>query len=448
MCAFQSTRFCDFASAGTLGPMQSFYLNDSPSAPAMDAWPTCQYLPCVVVGGGYAGLNTALGLAERGVASIVLESKHIAFGASGRNGGFVFAGYSLGESALLKALGPELAFAWYQRTVAAVNLIRQRIQNYGIDCDAIDAGVLWANWFNDADVLKARQTLLAAQFNTHWQALDRGELSKLLATTRYSGALFERNALQINPLKFARGLAQAARKSGAQIVEGVEVLAIEPIAGKNDARWRVRSNLGVIECRDVVLACGGYLQGQLAQSLPQLRRALLPVATYVIATEKLGDLQKSVINTQAAIYDTRFAFDYYRATADTRIIWGGRIHVLDAPPDKIAQLLKRDMVRVYPQLREVRIEHAWSGLMSYARHEMPQIGTLQPGLWYAQAFGGHGIAPTCVAGEALADAIALGEQRYQQLAPFGLSRTYGVLGLVGAQCKYWWLQGQDAWRGY
>lgn len=426
--------------------MPSFYHQHSGPAPDFDAWPSERSTHTVVIGGGFAGVNTALGLAERGIACVLLEQQQIGFGASGRNGGFVFAGFSLGERALLQQMGPELARAWYLRTQAAVDLIRARILHYQIACDCLDAGVLWVNRFTDDNVLRARQALLAQHFDTHWQHLGRAELAGLISSERYSGALFERNAMQLNPLKLVRGLAQAAAREGAKIVEHTPVLAIEKLSDAGAKRWRVRCAQGHLDAENVVLACGGYMSDELARSQNALRRAVMPIATYVIATEALGARLQNYIRTQAAIYDTRFAFDYYRASADSRLIWGGRIHTLDAPTSKVERLLRKDLAYVFPELAEVKIEHSWSGMMSYARHEMPQIGQREPGLWHAQAFGGHGLAPCCVAGETLAQAIASGEQHYQQLAQFGLVSSFGALGKLGAQCTYWWLQTRDWWQ--
>lgn len=428
--------------------INSLYHETAPGAPRVDAWQAPMNAHTVIVGGGFAGINTALGLAERGIAALVLEQHSLGFGASGRNGGFVFAGYSLGEQSLLKALGAPLAKAWYQRTQAAVNLIRNRINRYVIECESVDAGVLWANWFADPAILNARQNLLSEQFASDWRYIAKKELSNMLNTSRYSGALFERNALHLNPLRLLRGLAAAARTQGARIIEQVKVESVTPILNSADGsmRWRVTTNHGTVECVNVVLACGGYLAGKLAKNQPALSNAVLSIATYVIATEPLGARLKDVINTDAAVYDTRFAFDYYRASAEQRIVWGGRINIRDAAPAQVTKMLRADMIRVYPQLRGVKIEYAWSGLMSYATHEMPQIGQIQPGLWYAQAFGGHGLAPCCVAGETLASAIAAGNMSYLELKRFGLKRTFGVLGLAAAQSKYWWLQGLDWWR--
>jgi gamma-glutamylputrescine oxidase len=175
-------------------------------------------------------------------------------------------------------------------------------------------------------------------------------------------------------------------------------------------------------------------------------RAVLPIATYVMVTEPLGERLSAAIATPAAVYDTRFAFDYYRALPDTRLLWGGRISVHDRSPKAVTRLLRRDLARVYPQLADARIDHAWSGLMSYARHQMPQIGSDGDGLWWAQAFGGHGLAPTTAAGELLAAAIADGDPGWREFAGFGLVESWRPLGYGAAQASYWWSQLKDRLR--
>ncbi|NID05796.1 FAD-binding oxidoreductase [Luteibacter jiangsuensis] len=384
----------------------------------------------VVVGGGFAGLNTALGLAARGVRDVVvLESRWVGFGASGRNGGFVFAGYSLGEKALLEQAGPERARALYARTVDAVNLIRERIAVLGIECDAVDAGVVWANWFRDAAVLRSRQRLLAEHYGADWQWIPEDAMHEFVRSPRYHDGLYERNALHIDPLAYARGLAQAAERAGVRIHESSRVRMLE----RRGARWVLRVGDAELETPNVVLACGGYLAGLDRR----IDRAVLPIATYVMVTEPLGERLGECLRTRAAVYDTRFAFDYYRPLADTRLLWGGRISVRDRSPRAVQRLLKRDLARVFPSLADVRVEQAWSGLMSYARHEMPQVGTHGNGLWYAQAFGGHGLAPTCAAGEALAEAIASGEPVLDTYAGFGLDPVHRPFGYLAAQGTYW-----------
>jgi gamma-glutamylputrescine oxidase len=413
------------------------------SALATPAYPPLQgahEADACIVGGGFAGLNTALGLAERGQGGKVclLEANSVGYGASGRNGGFVFAGFSRGPAELLHDLGPVRAKALYGGTVAAIELIRSRIARYGIDCRHTDAGVYWANWFRNPGVLRRYQELMHEQFGRKMRFVPAPEFRELVRSDRYGDALHEGNAMHFQPLDYAHGIARAAAAQGARLFETTPAIALD----RNGAGWRVRTPSGYVDARNVVLACGGYLAG--------LRRdvdaSVLPIATYVMVTEPLGARMQDALRTQAAIYDTRFAFDYYRPLPDTRLLWGGRISVRDRSPAAVRRLLYRDLLKVFPQLRGVRIESAWSGLMSYARHEMPQIGRIDDGLWLGQAFGGHGVAPTTLAGEVLAAAIAEDDPRWREFESYGLVSALKPAGYLGAQLTYWWLQARDAWR--
>ncbi len=393
----------------------------------------------VIIGGGLAGLNTALSLAEAGAQGVVLlEAESLGFGASGRNGGFVFAGYSLGEQALLKKVGAKHARRLYQRSVDAVDRIRQRISQYGIDCELVDEGVILANCFRDPQVLKARQQLLSEHFDVDWQWLPQAQLRELLETDRYFDGLFEPNALHLNPLKYLLGLAASSASQGVLIHEHSRVAAIE----RDGRGWLVTSTDGTVRSKNIVLACGGYLSGL----EHKVDRAVMPIATYAMVTEPLGERVRQCIRTRAAIYDTRFAFDYYRVLADSRLLWGGRISIRDRSPEDVQRLLRRDLANVYPQLGDVRITQAWSGLMSYARHQMPQIGTRGDGLYWAQAFGGHGLAPTTVAGDILARTLGGETQILEDFAPFGLVESYRPAGLLAAQMHYTYLQTVDRAR--
>ena len=389
-----------------------------------------------IIGGGYAGLNTALGLAERGVREVVLvEREHIGFGASGRNGGFVFAGYSLGEQALLDQQGAARARALFELTTDAVQCIRRRAADYAIACDVVDEGVIWANWFRDPRVLRERQQLLATHYGASWQWLAQEQLRDMVCSSRYHDGLYERDALHLHPLNYALGLARAAAGQGVAIHENSGVTQLV----REGTRWRVRTACGEILADAVVLACGGYLAGL----QPAIDSAILPIATYAMVTEPLGARLDPFLRTRAAVYDTRFAFDYYRALPDTRLLWGGRISIRNRSPDAVKKCLTRDLLRVFPALRGVQIDYAWSGLMSYARHQMPQIGGGDDGLWWAQAFGGHGLAPTCAAGELIAAAIAQGDDRWRKFGDYGLRNTYRPFGYLAAQANYWWQQGKD-----
>ncbi|MEO9077677.1 MAG: FAD-binding oxidoreductase [Rhodanobacter sp.] len=417
-------------------PSVSYYRTTATPYPARAPLQGLGHARVAVIGGGFAGLNTALGLAERGVGDVVLlESEQIGFGASGRNGGFVFAGYSLGEQSLLDQLGQQRAAALFGLTTSAVGRIRQRITDYAIHCDMVDEGVIWANWFRDPAVLRQRQQLLAEHYGAHWQWLNEQELREYIRSERYHDGLFERDALHLHPLNYAIGLAEAAAAQGVRLHEHSAVRSLT----REGLGWRIRTGEGELLADQVVLACGGYLAG-LHKAID---RAVLPIATYVMVTEPLGSRLQECLSTRAAIYDSRFAFDYYRALTDTRLLWGGRISIRNRSPQAVQRLLTNDMLRVFPQLRGVKIDHAWSGLMSYARHQMPQIGGSDDGLWWAQAFGGHGLATTCAAGELLAAAIAEGDDGWKQLAGYGLINAHRPAGYLAAQTIYWWQQSQD-----
>lgn len=392
-----------------------------------------------IVGGGFAGLGVAASLQERGRGSIALvEAETIGHGASGRNGGFVFGGFSLGPEALLRDLGAEAARELYAGTRAAVQRIRERIERHRIDCQRVEGGALWLDWFDSRRsraAMAAQAELLQTQFGVRWEPVDRQQLRDWLQTERYGGALLERDAFHFQPLAYARGLAAALVAGGARLFERSAVQRIE----RDGGGWRLHGGCGgQLRADQLVVAGGGYLQ----RVLPPLERARLPIATYVMTTEPLTPAQQP-IRCDAALYDNRFAFDYYRRLSDGRILWGGRISILEREPAQIAALLKQDLLKVYPQLADVGISHAWGGLMSYARHQMPQIGQLAPGLWYAQAFGGHGVAPTTLAGDWLAAAIC-GEPLPAALGRYGLSAVFGQAGLLAAQASYSWAELRDA----
>jgi len=284
-------------------------------------------------------------------------------------------------------------------------------------------------------VLRHRQQLLAEHYDSSWQWLPQQQLRESVHSERYHDGLYERDALHLHPLNYAIGLAAAATGQGVRIHESSGVMSLV----REGAQWCLRTAQGVVMADQVVLACGGYLAGL----QPAIDRAILPIATYVMVTEPLGARMGECLHTRAAVYDTRFAFDYYRALPDTRLLWGGRISIRNRSPQAVKRLLMQDLLRVFPQLKGVQIDYAWSGLMSYARHQMPQIGGNDNGLWWAQAFGGHGLAPTCAAGELLASAIAEGDDRWTQFADYGLRSTYRPFGYLGAQASYWWQQGRD-----
>lgn len=383
-----------------------------------------------IIGGGYAGLSTALGLVERGHDSVaVIDAKGIGFGCSGRNGGFAFGGYSLHEHGLIKAVGQDRARELYAFTIEGIELIRQRIKAYAIDCDAIWDGVLLCNWFKDVDILKRHKSFMSDNFGVELDYIEPDALKDTVKSERYNGALVEKNAFHFHPLKYAIAIAKEAERQGARLFANTPATHVET----EGASKVVHTASGKVTAKQIVICCGGYLDGL----YKPLARASLPIATYVMVTEPLGARRDEAFACGHAIYDTRFAFDYYRPLVDGRIMWGGRVSVNPVEPENLADILYRDLLKVYPQLEGVKVDYAWQGLMSWSAHKMPQIGEERPGVWFGQAYGGHGVAATNITGDMIAAAIADGDDRYRKLSDrFELTSTFGALGKIAAEATY------------
>lgn len=419
---------------------ESYYRATAPGEHYSALSGRCEARVCII-GAGFAGLATAMSLMEHGERDVVLlEAEQVGHGASGRNGGFVFGGYSLDEQALLATVGAEQGRRLYQLTLGAVEQIRRRIERYGIDCDATHGGIYLANWFDDPRVLDERQRFMQVHLGVEWQRISRAEFAERARSERYFGALYEENAFHFHPLKYAQGLARALHAGGVRVHEGSRATSI--VAQRRGQGWCVATPGGEVLCDHVVVCCGGYIE----RLYPALAGAILPIATYVMVTEPLNGRMPDALATDAAIYDTRFAFDYYRPLQDSRLLWGGRISIRSRSPEDVARLLYEDMLKVYPQLAGTKVDYAWSGLMSYGRHKMPQLGRLPNGVWYGMGFGGHGVGPTSLAGDVLSAALMGELSKVDQFAAWGLPTTGGPAGLLAAQLTYWYYELRDWMR--
>ena len=390
-----------------------------------------------VIGGGLAGLNTALGLAERGRQVVLLEARRIGWGASGRNGGFVTPGFALGAQDLEKRVGRADATALHGLTKEAMDLIRARIRGFAIDCGPVE-GVVRASWFDRPGAMAAAADYARDVLGESCELWPRELLREAYRSERYHDGLFFPDDFHMHPLNYCLGLAKAAAEAGAAVHEDSQVISLDlegPVK-------RVATAAGRVAAKEVVFCLSGYIEG-LYRPLAQ---ATLPVGTYVMVTEALGADLERAIRAPYALADDRFASDYYRPLPDGRILWGGRIRALAAPKDLKAVMLG-DLLKVYPQLEGIRPEVAWEGTMGYATHKMPQIGRLAPGIWYCMGFGGHGLCPTTTGGELIAGAIAEGDDRYRRFAPFGLSYAGGPLGKYVTQLVYWSYELRDLLRG-
>lgn len=389
-----------------------------------------------VIGAGLAGINTALGLVERGKQVVMIEAKRIGWGASGRNAGFVAKGYSAGEASLAKTLGIKKAQELVSLTKKARQTIKSRIAAFNIDCGPIVDGVLTASWRSQPEVLRQYIQDANDNFCLDFEFWPRERVREHCKTEKYFDGVFSRCDYQFNPLRYLRGLAEAISIRGAKIFENSAAVKIERVG----ASWVVHTAAGQVKAQHVVLCCAVYMEGLDRR----LENAVFPVRTYMMVTAPVDpQLLKESINTQHAVTDTRFCGNYYRLLPGNRILWGGRVGLWAHPRD-IAETMVQDVFKVYPQLKgHITPETSWSGLMSYAPHKMPQIGQLEPGYWYNTAFGGHGLCPTTAGGEVIAAAIAEGDQTYKSFAPFGLSYAGGKMGRYAAQMVYWWWRARD-----
>jgi len=394
-----------------------------------------------IVGGGLAGLTAAVTLARGGRKVVLLEAERVAWGASGRNGGFVSAGFATGLSAIERRVGAEQARELFRMSMEGVEIVRGNIDALDIRDAHPVPGIAKALRYDSRGALQASSEEQRRAFGLKLRYLDKREVRDLFVSPKYHEAILDEDAFHFHPLNYGRSLAREAVRLGAAIHEISPTMSFDfDGAGKI-----VRTKNAEIAAEHVVFATGGYT----GSVLPALRRSFLPIATYVLLTEQAPDLVQSAIRTRAAILDDRRAGDYYRLVEDgSRILWGGRITTRTTDPRDIAALLRREMVNTYPQLADLKVEIAWSGLMSYARHLMPQIGQWKPGVWYCTAFGGHGMNTTAIGGTLIAEGIMGASDRYRLFAPFDLAWNGGILGRAAAQLTYWSYQAADAAREF
>lgn len=395
-----------------------------------------------VVGGGLAGLATCLSLVERGLDVVLIEGGNPGDGASGRNGGMASSGFTRGALDLESSLGTEHAQRIYAHSVAALDLIRQRVQRYGIAADLVP-GVLVASFFDDPKGLRAEAEALNERFATRVELRSRDWMAATYKTARYTEGLFDPDGFHLDPLALNRGYARASLAAGARLFAHTRATAVE----RAGAGWRVQTAgshgrhahpPASVTAKHVVLATNVYGDGM----LPLLRRSLLPVATYVIVTEPLGDLLGEVIKAPYAVFDDRFAVGYYRPLADGRLLWGGRVSLRERQPH-LDSLMRRDLAHVYPQLAHVPIAQAWAGRMGFARHKMPLLGRIEPGLWMNTAYGGHGLNTTTMGGDLVARAIAANDPAIEDFTVFQPQPVFGPMGRLMAQGIYWGMSAKD-----
>jgi gamma-glutamylputrescine oxidase len=384
----------------------SYYAASAQPAPERAALAGSVECDVCVVGGGIAGCSAALHLAEKGYAVVLLEQHRIGWGASGRSGAQAIHGVASGQRKLERLIGPTAARAVWDVSIAGLALMRELIARHAIDCDWVDGYMLTAVKPRHDRELRRELEELQERLQYHSvRYMPREEVQATLATRRYLSALFDSNGGHLHPLNYTLGLAAAAERAGVRIYEDTRALGFTSA--------RVRTPGGEVRARYLVL-CGNVYLGKAA---PALASKIMAVGTHIIATEPLGAARaRQLIANNAAVSDMNWVLDYFRRTADERLLFGGRVTYSGFDPSRIAATTRRRLIKVFPQLADAPIEHAWGGYLDITMNRAPDFGRLGPNVYYLQGFSGHGIALAGMAGKLLADAVAGAAERFDVFA--------------------------------
>lgn len=361
-----------------------------------------------VVGGGYTGLAAALHLAQRGYDVVVLEAHRAGWGASGRNGGHVGVGQRRGATELVKMFGLARARELWGLGRDAAELVKSLVREHAIDCNLSPRQMVAAAKPSHMEEMAAEIELLNGQFGyADIGMLSRTELEEQLASPVFHGGCLDTGASHLHPLNYCLGLAAAAEKAGAKIFEQSEVVTMDAADPAT-----LSTKKGTVTARFVVLGCNGYL-GALE---PRLAGRIMPINNFVVATEPLGDLAAGLIRNGACVHDTRFVVNYFRLSADNRLIFGGGENYSRRFPSDIAAFVRPYLLRIFPQLEPAAIEYAWGGTLAITLNRLPCIGRLPPNVFYAQGYSGHGVPMATLAGQLIAEALAGSAERFDLMA--------------------------------
>ena len=398
-----------------------------------------------VIGAGFTGLSAARTLAKLGAKVAVLESETIGWGASSRNGGMVLTGMKLGVNQLISMYGRELTQRMYDASLATIDCVEQIVREEGIECDFSRRGHLEVackqKHFDDY----ARQAeLIAREFNHELRVVERSELSAEIGSNIYYGGMVDEVSAGLNPARYVAGLARAAMKAGAEIFEHAGVESLQRESRQGETGWKLTTSRGALWARDVFVGTSGYT----GRATPALQKKIIPIGSFIITTEILPEkLARELSPRNRMIYDSKNYLYYYRLTPDGRMLFGGRAAFFpenDQTVRRSAEILRRGMIDVYPQLSDAKVEYVWGGTLDFAFDIMPHAGQID-GVYYAVGYAGHGVAMATYQGQKIAELIAAqataGEKPEN---PFvGLPFPGAPLGLYNG--KPWFLPFAGAW---
>ncbi len=375
-------------------------------SPAVAASPELlNSIDVAVVGAGFCGLSAARTLAKRGVKVAVLEAETFGWGASSRNGGMVLTGMKLPVPALIKRYGREAVRKMYAASLESIDCVEQIVLEENIDCSFSRCGHLEvACKQSHFDGYEESAALIKREFDHDRRIIPKSELHAEIGSDIYFGGMVDETSAGLNPARYVAGLAHSAHRAGACLYDHMRVISVEP-STKNGARnFRLQTSRGTIIAREVLLATGAYT----TEATPALRKKIIPIGSYIIATEVLpADLARELSPRNRMIYDSKHFLYYYRLTPDNRLLFGGRAAFFPETENTVrqsAEILRRGMIGVYPQLHDTKVEFVWGGTLDFTLDVMPHAGKID-GMYFATGFAGHGVAAATWFGAKLAGLI-------------------------------------------
>jgi gamma-glutamylputrescine oxidase len=393
-----------------LGVVENSYYEASVARPPPAA-PLAQHLAAdvCVVGGGYAGVSAALELAQRGYSVALLEAQRIGWGASGRNGGQVIVGFGAdGEHAIEQQFSVEDARRAWNISVEGLQLLRERITRHDIDCDYTPGYMSVAVKAAKSRVLDAWADRVEQTYGYALKRVGPDEIGHWIASERFHSGVFDANSGHLHPLKYCLGLGAAAKAAGVQIFENSAAYLVQ-----RGSRPVVKTAQGEVACSFVVLAGNVYLGEYGDQLAPELAARIMPVGTYIIATEPMGRARADALMPhRPAVSDTNFVLDYFRLSADHRLLFGAGESYSATTPRNLLSRMRKSMLRVFPQLADLALPHAWGGFVDITLNKAPNFGRVDPNVYYLQGFSGHGVALSGMAGKLVAETIAGQAERF------------------------------------
>lgn len=356
----------------------------------------------LVVGAGFAGLSTAIELAQRGYKVVVLEADRVCSGASGRNGGQAIVGYASGQAPFESQLGKEKARMAWDLSLAAIDLMDAHIAEFDIACDRMHGYLYVADSERKARALEREMSALARDYGFASDFVRGADVQQHITSPRYVAAAYEPRSGHLHPLKYGLGLARAARRLGVQIFEHSPVQSLQ-----RGATLSALTPTGSVSASWGVLA-GNCTLGEYGPAVaPEIGPRIMPVGTYMIGTEPLDPaLCQRLISRGAAVCDNNFVLDYFRFSADHRLLFGGQVSYSTRTPAHLKALMARRMVTVFPALQAVAVDYVWGGFVDISMNRAPDFGRLGDNLYYLQGFSGHGVALAGLSGRLVAQALA------------------------------------------